>query len=150
MPDYYALLGVPRTASTSEIRQTYARLAREQHPDRFPDPAQRAEAHELFKDMTTAFNALSNEKTRREYDAGLARPQPTGPEEIARNAYERALQHVEASQFHEAVELLRSAVHHSPGQARYHALLAATLARNPHWVRQAHGQADEAARAPPR
>jgi curved DNA-binding protein CbpA len=150
MADYYAVLGVPRTASTAEIRQAYARLAREKHPDRFADPAQRAQAHEAFKDMTTAFNALSNEKSRREYDASLERPRVTGPEEIARDAYERAVQHMEASQFHEAVELLRSAVHHSPNEARYHAGLAFVLGRNPHWVREAIQEAEKAAQLEPR
>jgi curved DNA-binding protein CbpA len=150
MADYYSVLGVPRTASTAEIRQAYARLAREKHPDRFPDPAQRAQAHEAFKDMTTAFNALSNDKSRREYDAGLERPRATGPEEIARSAYERAREHIEASQFHEAVELLRSAVHHAPNEARYHAGLAGMLARNPHWVREAIQEAEKAAQLEPR
>jgi curved DNA-binding protein CbpA len=150
MADYYALLGVPRTASVSEIRQAYARLAREKHPDRFADPAQRAQAHEAFKEMTAAFNALSNEKSRREYDQSLERPKPAGPEEIARDAFERGLGHLEAGQFHEAVELLRSAVHHAAGQARYHAALAIALARNPHWVREAIQEAEKAASLEPR
>jgi curved DNA-binding protein CbpA len=150
MTDYYATLGVPRTASTSEIRQAYARLARDRHPDRFSDPAQRAQAHETFREITTAFNALSNEKSRREYDQSLERPRPTGPEEIAREAFARAAQHLEASQFHEAVELLRSAVHHAPGQARYRATLAGALARNPHWVREAIQEAEKAAQLEPK
>ena len=150
MADYYAILGVPRTASTSDIRQAYARMARDKHPDRFSDPAERAQAHEFFRELTSAFNALSNDKNRREYDASLERPRATGPDEIAREAYERAIQHVEANQFHEAVELLRSAVHHAPGQARYHGTLATALARNPHWVREAIQDAERAAQLEPR
>jgi curved DNA-binding protein CbpA len=149
MADYYEILGVPRTASAAEIRQAYARLARDKHPDRFSDPGQRAQAHEVFRDITTAFNALSNEKSRREYDASLERPRATGPEEIAREAYERALEHMRANQFHEAVELLRSAAHHSPDTARYHATLASALARNPHWVRDAIQEAEKAAQLEP-
>ena len=150
MSDYYAILGVAKTASTGEIRQAYAKQARDKHPDRFSDPAERARAHDFFRELTTAFNALSNEKSRREYDASLERPRATGPDEIAREAYERALQHAEANQFHEAVELLRSAVHHAPGQARYHAALAGALARNPHWVREAIQEAERAAQLEPR
>jgi predicted Zn-dependent protease len=150
MTDYYAILGVPRTASTAEIRQAYARMARDKHPDRFSDPAERAQAHDVFQELTNAFNALSNEKNRREYDASLARPRATGPDEIAREAYERALEHLEANQFHEAVELLRSAVHHAPGQARYRATLAGALGRNPHWVREAIQEADKAVQLEPR
>jgi curved DNA-binding protein CbpA len=150
MTDYYAILGVAKTASTGEIRQAYAKQARDKHPDRFSDPAERARAHDFFRELTTAFNALSNEKSRREYDGSLERPRATGPDEIAREAYERALQHAEANQFHEAVELLRSAVHHAPGQARYHAALAGALARNPHWVREAIQEAEKAAQLEPR
>jgi curved DNA-binding protein CbpA len=148
--DYYALLGVPRTASTTEIRAAYARLAREKHPDRFADPAERARAQDVFKEVTAAFNALSNDKARREYDQSLQRPKATGPEEIAREAFERGMQHLEAGQFHEAVELLRSAVHHGPDQARYHAALATALARNPHWVREAIQETERAAQLEPR
>jgi curved DNA-binding protein CbpA len=150
MADYYAILGVSRTASAAEIRQAYARLARDKHPDRFADPAQREQAHEVFRDLTTAFNALSNEKSRREYDWSLERPRATGPEEIAREAHERALQHMGANQFHEAVELLRSAVHHAPDNGRYHATLASALARNPHWVRDAIQEAEKAAQLEPK
>jgi curved DNA-binding protein CbpA len=150
MADYYAILGVPRTASISEIRQAYGRLAREKHPDRFADPEERARAHEAFRDMTTAFNTLSNERNRREYDASLERPRSTGPEEIAREAHARALKHLEANELHEALELLRSAVHHAPGEARYHALLATVLARNPHWVRDAIQEADRAIQLEPK
>ena len=74
MADYYAILGVPRTATAAEIRQAYARSAREQHPDRFADPAQKEQAQEFFKDITAAFNTLSNEKSRREYDAEPGAP----------------------------------------------------------------------------
>lgn len=150
MADYYAILGVPRTASTSEVRQAYARLARERHPDRFADPAERARAHDAFRDMTAAFNALSNERSRRDYDASLERPRSTGPEEIAREAYERALKHLDGNELYEAVELMRSAVHHAPQEARYHATLATVLARNPHWVRDAIQEVDKAIQLEPK
>jgi DnaJ-class molecular chaperone len=147
--DYYTVLGVPRTASTADIRQAYSRLAREKHPDRFTDPAARARAHEQFRDITAAFNTLTNEKSRREYDQGLERPRPTTPEEIARDAYERGVAHLQAGQHEAAVELLRSAVHHAGGQARHHAALAVALARNPATAREAIQSADRAAQLEP-
>ena len=42
MASYYEILGIPRTATSAEVRQAYARLARERHPDRFTDPAEKA------------------------------------------------------------------------------------------------------------
>lgn len=148
--DYYALLGVPRTASSAEIRQAYARLARDKHPDRYADPAERARAHEVFREITAAFNALSSDRSRAEYDASLERPQPRGAEEIARDAYERGAAHLGAGQLPEAVELLRSAVHHANDQARYHAALAAALARHPATLREAIQAADRAAQLEPK
>ena len=61
MTNYYEILGVPRTASASEVRSAYAKLARERHPDRFKDPEEKARAEEFFKNLTAAFNALSSE-----------------------------------------------------------------------------------------
>jgi curved DNA-binding protein CbpA len=134
--DYYSLLGVSKNASAVEIRKAYALLARERHPDRFPDPDERAQAHTFFQEATAAFNTLSNPRTRQEYDASLERPQTAVPEEIARDAFERGCQEFDQKRYHEAVELLRTAVQHMPNEARYHAALGRTLCRNPHWVRE--------------
>jgi predicted Zn-dependent protease len=98
---------------------------------------------------TAAFNALSNERSRREYDDSLARPVQVGPEEIARQAYERGVAQYDAQAFHEAVELLRTAVTHAPGQARYRSALAVALARNPHWAREAIQEAEKAVQLEP-
>ena len=51
MADFYEILGVARTVSSAEIRKAYATIAREKHPDRFNDPADKAKAQELFHDL---------------------------------------------------------------------------------------------------
>jgi curved DNA-binding protein CbpA len=137
MSDYYEILGVPRDASTGDIRKAYALIAREKHPDRVTDPVAKERAQEFFKDATAAFNTLSNEKGRQEYDRSLSRPVLTSPAEIAQDAYARALASLEARDAPAAVELLRSAVHHQPGEARYHEALAAALARTAQGMREA-------------
>src|SRR4030095_6582919 len=126
-----------KPASSAEARQAYARLARERHPDRFTDPAEKARAHEFFRDVTTAFNTLSNEKNRREYDLELQRPKTAAPEEIARQPCEPGVARLKARDFHEAVQQFRVAVRLMPEDPRYHAALASALANNPHWVRDA-------------
>jgi curved DNA-binding protein CbpA len=137
MANYYELLGVSKTASTSDVRKAYAQLARERHPDRFPDPEAKKRAQQTFQEITAAFNTLSNDKGRAEYDKSLAAPpRPPIPEEIARDAYDRGLKLYEAKNFFDAVELLRIAVTHAPQEARYQAALGRALARNPHWVRE--------------
>ena len=96
MSDYYSLLGIPPTAGTAEVRQAYLRLAKERHPDRYPDPAAKEQAEAFFKDLTTAFNTLMHEERRRQYDSERERPKPRSPEEIARDAYERSAQAMES------------------------------------------------------
>jgi curved DNA-binding protein CbpA len=137
MADYYELLGVAPSASAAEIRQAYARLAREKHPDRFSDPAEKERAQTFFQDVTTAFNTLRNDKSRREYDESRQRPQPRTPEEIAKDAFEQAQSMLEGGQLEEAVTLLRTAVHHAPGEATYHAALGRALSRIPAAARDA-------------
>jgi curved DNA-binding protein len=63
--DFYALLGVSRDASQDEIQRAYRKLARQYHPDVNSDPA----AEERFKDVSEAYDVLSDPQTRRRYDA---------------------------------------------------------------------------------
>ena len=121
----------------TEIRQAYARVAREKHPDRFTDPVEKDRAQSAFQDVTTAFNALMNPRSREEYDESRHKPQPRTPEEIARDAFERARPLLEEGSIGEAVTLLRTAVHHAPEQAAYHAALGRALARVPQAAREA-------------
>jgi len=63
--DLYATLGVSRTASTDEIKKAYRKLARVHHPDANPDDPK---AEERFKDISHAYDVLSDADKRREYD----------------------------------------------------------------------------------
>jgi molecular chaperone DnaJ len=83
--DYYKALGVPKTATAAEIKKSYRVLARKWHPDANKGSA---DAEERFKDITEAYNVLSDEKQRKEYDdarsmfgglrTGVGRPGPGG------------------------------------------------------------------------
>jgi molecular chaperone DnaJ len=63
--DYYKALGVPKTATAAEIKKSYRELARKWHPDANKGSA---DAEERFKEITEAYNVLSDEKQRKEYD----------------------------------------------------------------------------------
>lgn len=150
MSDFYQMLGVAPTAQAAEIRQAYARIAREKHPDRVSDPAAKREAERLFQDITTAFNTLVNPRARQEYDEARRRPQPSTPEEIASDAFARGQALLEAGQLEEAVALLRSAVHHAPAEAAHHAALGRALARLPQASREAVQALERATQLAPR
>jgi molecular chaperone DnaJ len=63
--DYYQILGVDRTASAEDIKKAYRKLARTYHPD--VNPGNKA-AEEKFKQVSSAFEVLSDAKKRKLYD----------------------------------------------------------------------------------
>ena len=64
--DLYTVLGVERAASADEIKKAYRRLARELHPDVNPDP----KIQDRFKEITAAYEVLSDPAKRERYDLG--------------------------------------------------------------------------------
>lgn len=66
MSDHYQALGVDRGASQDEIKRAYRKLAREMHPDVNPDP----KVQDRFKEITAAYEVLSDPEKRSSYDRG--------------------------------------------------------------------------------
>jgi curved DNA-binding protein len=63
--DYYAVLGVPRTASQAEIKKAFRKLARQHHPDAKPGDAA---AERRFKEVNEANEVLGDPPKRKQYD----------------------------------------------------------------------------------
>jgi molecular chaperone DnaJ len=63
--DYYAALGVSKDASQAEIKKAYRKLARQHHPDANKGDAA---SEEKFKEISEAYDVLSDESKRKEYD----------------------------------------------------------------------------------
>ncbi len=66
--DPYNALGLSREASQDDIQQAHRKLVRKYHPDANPEDPR---AEERFKEAQQAYEVLSDEKKRREYDEGL-------------------------------------------------------------------------------
>ena len=63
--DFYATLGVAKTATAAEIKKAYRKLARDLHPDKNPGDKK---AEERFKEVSEAYDVLADDSKRKEYD----------------------------------------------------------------------------------
>ena len=83
--DFYQLLGVPRDASQDDIQRAYRKLARTYHPDVNKDPG----AEDRFKEVSEAYDVLSDPQTRRRYDA-FGRDFRQVPEDVDPDTWRRS------------------------------------------------------------
>ncbi|KAK9807034.1 hypothetical protein WJX72_011376 [[Myrmecia] bisecta] len=67
---YYKALGVDPKCTKQEIQASYRAHVMKQHPDRFPEPAAKAEATKRLQKLNEAYSVLRDPTKRRQYDAG--------------------------------------------------------------------------------
>ncbi len=124
MKDYYAILEIPPTASSEEIREQYLFLIQAWHPDKFRTASQKAKAEEKCKQINIAYDILKDVRKRAEYDSGLSgyparsgeqqKRRPTPAEGPQRPAKEAPRQQQEQPQRQQPKEKQRPAEHEPP------------------------------------
>jgi curved DNA-binding protein CbpA len=132
--DYYALLGVTRDASETEIRERFRALAREAHPDRVPTP-KRAEAEAKFQELAEAVNVLTNAERRKVYDfersmAAAAGASAADGDTVMQNYLSRGIEAFKDKQFAEAAGNFHLAATHNPKDVRAQHYLGLASARS--------------------
>lgn len=73
--DCYNVLGIPRTASKSEISKAYRQLARKHHPDMHKTETEKLIAVETFRQIANAYEILKDDESRADYDFMLDHPE---------------------------------------------------------------------------
>jgi len=138
--DFYSILGVPRNATSEQIRARFLQVTREKHPDRFSGAA-KMRAEEDFQNLTQAFNVLTNPDRRREHDVDLARPtsgQAGGTRDDLLKAYmQRGVKAYKEKKFIEAADNFKRATVTDPNSAKAWHHLALACSQEKRWLRQA-------------
>ena len=120
--NYYLVLGVAQNASLKEIKLAFRRLARQYHPDLNPnDPV----SAEKFKQISQAYDILSDTKKRRRYDRNIPLQQPQIPNKYksrsanatpktASDYYDRGLLRTQTKEYKRAIEDYTQAIKLNP------------------------------------
>ena len=134
--DYYKILRVAKTASAGELKKAYLQSARENHPDRFKEPAEREEAGRRFQQITEAFNQLRDDKARQEYDRSLSKVTKT-PEEEGRLYFKNGELREQSGKYDNALKLYYEAMRMQPQNAEYILAAGRLMAKDKAKQRQA-------------
>ncbi len=130
--DYYQVLGIKSTASPEEIKSIYFSLAKKFHPDRIsnaPDPEIKEKANFVFAEINKAYETLSNQLKRMEYDSrGFKEDtqEDTIHENLierGRHLYRRAKGMYAQKQYWEAASIMEEAIRLDPMKSSYLLLL---------------------------
>ena len=132
--DFYAVLGLQRTATEEQIRQRFRELARECHPDRFAGEA-KAAAEVEFQEITQAANVLGDAERRRQHDLELARPQEQSADnrQVGRMFMQRGVKAYKERSFLEAAENFDRATQAEPTNAKAWHHLALACSQQSRW-----------------
>lgn len=137
--NFYEILGVQKDIPAAGIVQAFRKLVRENHPDRFKEPEKKAEAEHFLKDVTEAFNHLSNPQRRQEYDKSLASPGGSAmrsPMDQVKEYLQQAISRYRQGDMANAIGLLDHILRVEPANAPALFYAGMIRLRNPKWRAQ--------------
>ncbi len=142
---FYQLLSVGADANVASIKKSYYAMARKFHPDRHMGRSEWiGSLQKLMESFTTAYKTLCDEKARAKYDKRLSvdgafamgRGQ-TEKQETAEECMERAKECLRSKNYAGSITWLRKCVEIAPGESKYRAMLARSLAAVPTYRQEA-------------
>jgi len=154
---HYQLLSVVADADAGAIKKSYYALARKFHPDRHMGHAEWiGSLQKLMESFTTAYKTLSDQKARAKYDKQIAQGGAfaigrgqSEKQESAAECMERAKECLRAKNFAGSITWLRKCVEIAPGESKYRAMLARSLAAVPNYRPEAIQQYEKAVELDP-
>jgi len=111
MKNYYVILNVPENASKAEIKKAYFALAKKYHPDKLAQEGNKDD--NIFADIAEAYDVLSDDKKREEYDEKLKKfkegvdLEEKKNDERFENYYLKAKRKIKEKKFKEAIEIFK-------------------------------------------
>ncbi len=149
--DYYAVLDLPRNATSHQVRARFLELARDRHPDRFQG-SEKAKAESVFQEITEAFNVLSDPERRRQIDLELTRPDEGGTPvagQAAKVYLRRGIKAYREKNYKEAADNFDRATQEDPQSAQAWHYLAQASSRRKQWLYRAAAAAARACELEP-
>lgn len=150
--DYYEILGVPRNATSKQVRERFLQLARDRHPDRFADE-EKEKAEVDFQRITQAYNMLHDPNRRLQYDKETELQAKSPTEDVrshaARVYLQRGIEALKKKHYQLAVQNLEQATQEDASDPESWYYLAQVYAQRTSWLSKGLAAASKACQLEP-
>lgn len=150
--DHYSILGVPRNATSKQIRERFLQLARDRHPDRYGDD-EKEQAEIDFQKITQAYNVLHDPNRRRQFDQEIELRSKAsaqgGGNQAARVYVRRGVEAFKKRHYQDAVNNFEQATREDPNDPQAWYYLARVSSQRASWLSRGLAAATKAVELEP-